>query len=270
MPAGKGDRLKDKVAIVTGAGTRGSPPGIGQAASILMARQGAKVLLADYDIERAEATRQIIENDGGTASVFEADVTDEDRCKEMVETCCRRYGAVHVLFNNAGTYGRGKVTEFDEEEFDRAIAVSVKGTAFCCKYAIPKMIEAGGGSIINMSSVDGIRAGWTTNVPYSVAKGGIVTLTRLMAVHHGRDNIRTNAVAPGHVHGAFVRKLPEEARELRRKAGPLGTEGNAWDVAWAVVFLASDEARWISGVVLPIDAGLLGATPLSVWQNLNE
>ena len=132
------------------------------------------------------------------------------------------------------------------------------------------MGEGGGGSIIHLSSIDGIRAGGSTNVPYSVAKGGLITLTKAMAVHHGRDNIRVNCIAPGHIHAPFVAHLPNELRKLRQKAGPLGTEGNAWDVAWAAVFLASAEARWISGVILPIDAGLLAATPLSVLDYLLE
>ncbi|MEM7342873.1 MAG: SDR family oxidoreductase, partial [Chloroflexota bacterium] len=137
--------------------------------------------------------------------------------------------------------------------------------------AVPAIADAGGGSIINVSSIDGLRAGNTHNIPYAVAKGGLVTLTKLMAVHHGREGIRVNCIAPGHLHASFAAHLvSEEKRELRRKAGPLGTEGDAWDVAWAAVFLSSDEARWISGVVLPVDAGLLAATPLAVWDNLNE
>jgi NAD(P)-dependent dehydrogenase (short-subunit alcohol dehydrogenase family) len=137
-----------------------------------------------------------------------------------------------------------------------------------CKHAVPAMMTSGGGSIINVSSIDGLRAGFSPNVPYAVAKAGVVQLTRTMAVHHGRDNIRVNCIAPGHLHAPFVSDLPNEVRELRRRAGPLGTEGDAWDVAWAAVFLASDESRWISGVVLPVDAGLLAATPLAVLDNL--
>ena len=261
-------RLKNKIAIVSGAGTRGSLAGTGNATAILFARQGAKVLLVDRDLERAEITRAAITEAGGTASVFQADVSQEADCRAMVAACQERYGGLDILFNNVGTYGSGMVTEVEEAELDRALDINLKTVILSCKQAIPLMIESGGGSIVNVASIDGLRAGFSRNVPYAVAKGGVVQLTRVTAVHHGRDNIRVNCIAPGHIHGAFVRHLDEETRERRRKAGPLGTEGDAWDVAWAAVFLASDESRWISGVVLPIDAGLLAATPLAVIDNL--
>lgn len=263
-----GDRLEDKVAIVTGAGTSGPMPGTGQATSILFARHGARVLLVDLEIGRAEETLAAIERDGGQASVFRADVTVEDDCRAMIKVCMERYGALHILFNNVGMGVGGMVTEIEEPVLDRAIDVNLKSMILTCKHAVPIIAASGGGSIINVSSIDGLRTGFSRNVPYAVAKAGVVQLTRTMAVHHGRDNIRVNCIAPGHLHAPFVADIPEEMRELRRKAGPLGTEGNAWDVAWAAVFLASDEARWISGVVLPIDAGLLAATPLAVWDNL--
>ena len=261
-------RLKDKVAIVSGAGTRGPMPGTGQATAILYARHGAKVLLTDFDLVRAEETQASIAAEGGTASVFQADATSEVDCRGMIETCVERYGGLHVLFNNVGGIGSGLVTEIEEEYLDRAIAVNLKSAILTSKHAIPAMIDSGGGSIINVSSIDGLRAGFSRNVPYSVAKAGIAQLTRVTAVHHGRDNIRVNCIAPGHLYAPFVANISNEKRELRRKAGPLGTEGDAWDVAWAGLFLASDESRWISGVVLPIDAGLLAATPLAVYDNL--
>ena len=263
-------RLKDKVAIVSGAGTRGPMPGTGQATAILFARQGAKVLLADLHEERAKATLAAIESEGGTASVFQLDVTREDECRAMIEACIARYGALHVLFNNVGGIGNGKVTDIDADYLELSLAVNLKGAVYTCKHAIPAMTASGGGSIINVSSIDGLRAGMTPNVPYGLAKAGIAQLSRVMAVHHGRQNIRSNCIAPGHLHAPFVSNIGEEARERRRKAGPLGLEGDAWDVAWAAVFLASDESRWISGVVLPIDAGLLAATPLAVYDNLRE
>ena len=261
-------RLKDKVAIVSGAGTRGPMPGTGQATAILYARHGAKVLLTDFDLVRAEETQASIAAEGGTASVFQADATSEVDCRGMIETCVERYGGLHVLFNNVGGIGSGMVTEIEEEYLDRSIAVNLKSAILTSKHAIPAMIDSGGGSIINVSSIDGLRAGWTANVPYAVAKAGLAQLTRVTAVHHGRDNIRVNCIAPGHLYAPFVAQISNEKRELRRKAGPLGTEGDAWDVAWAGLFLASDESRWISGVVLPIDAGLLAATPLAVYDNL--
>jgi NAD(P)-dependent dehydrogenase (short-subunit alcohol dehydrogenase family) len=265
-----GERLKSKVAIVTGAGTRGEIAGVGQASAILLAGHGAQVLVADTDTERAQETAATIHALGGVASIFIGDMTSREDCRVMVETCKERYGGVHILVNNVGTYGSGMVTEFDEEIWNRALDVNLKSTVLACSVAVPAMAESGGGSIINISSIDGMRAGASRNIPYAVAKGGVIALTTNMAVHHGRQNIRVNAIAPGHIHGSFVSHVSPELRDLRRKVGPLGIEGTAWDVAWAVVFLASDEARWISGVVLPIDAGLFAATPLSVLENLLE
>ena len=261
-------RLEGKVAMVVGAGSRGEPAGTGYAAALLFARHGAQVMLVDKDRERAEATQRQIEAEGGSAKVWQADVTTDAACRSMVDACRKHYGQLQILFNNVATYGTGMVTEIDEDELDDVIDINLKSVLFTCKYAVPLMKARGGGSIINISSIDGLRAGFARNVPYAVTKAALAQLTRVMAVHHGRDLIRVNCLAPGHIHGAFVRHIDDHTRELRRKAGPLGTEGTAWDVAWAALFLASDEARWISGVVIPIDAGLLAATPLSVIDNL--
>lgn len=264
------DRLAEKIAIVAGAGSSGEPAGTGYAAAMLFAQEGAKVLLVDNNRERAERSRRHIKEAGGVSSIFLADVTREDACIGMMKACKERYGGLHILFNNVATYGSGKITDVSDADIDAALAINLKSMMLTCKHAVPLMTASGGGSIINIASIDGLRAGFTANVPYAVTKAGAIQMSRVMAVHHGRDNIRVNAIAPGHIHGAFVRHLDEETRALRRKAGPLGTEGNAWDVAWAAVFLASDEARWISGVVLPVDAGLLAATPLSVLGNILE
>ncbi len=261
-------RLEDKIALVVGAGSRGELAGTGYAAALLFAQHGATVLLADNDSERADNTLRDIEENGGNASIYIGDVTSEADCRAMIETCRERYGALDILFNNVATYGLGMVTEIEEAELDQTFDINLKSMMLTCKHALPLMKASGGGSIINISSIDGLRAGFSRNIAYAVTKAGVVQLSRVMAVHHGRDNIRVNCIAPGHIHGAFVRHLDADIRNLRRKAGPLGTEGNAWDVAWAAVFLASDEARWISGVVLPVDAGLLAATPLSVYDNL--
>lgn len=261
-------RLQGKSAIVTGAGTRGPMIGTGQATALLFARQGANVLLVDLDAERAQETQATIAAEGGQASVFQANVTKEADCCALVDACVERYGGLHILFNNVGVAGHGKVTEVEEAVWQRALDANLKSAVLTSKYAVPKIAASGGGSIIHVSSIDGMRAGMVTNVPYSVAKGGLITLTKAMAVHHGREGIRVNCIAPGHLYAPFAAEITPETRALRRKAGPLGTEGTAWDVAWAAVFLASDEARWISGVVLPIDAGLLAATPLSVLDNL--
>ncbi len=261
-------RLQDKVAIVTGAGTRGPMPGVGQATAILFARHGARVLLVDLDAARAAETEDAIRAEGGKALAYRADVTQEEQCRALVEACVEHFGALDILFNNVGVGARGKVTEIDDDSWQRALDGNLKSAAFTSKYAVPAMAAGGGGSIVHVSSIDGLRAGMTPNIPYAVAKGGLVTLTKAMAVHHGRAGIRVNCIAPGHLHAPFVAHISAEKRTLRRKAGPLGTEGDAWDVAWAALFLASDEARWISGVVLPIDAGLLAATPLAMLDEL--
>ena len=269
MPAGQ--RLENKVAIVTGAGTRGEIAGTGQAASILMAREGAKVLLSDIDIDRAEETLNTIEKEGGTAKIFIGDVTSEKDCEAMVNESVKQFGKLDILFNNVGGPGGGMVTEIEEEDWHRSIDLNMKSAVMGSKYAIPTMEKSGGGSIINVSSIDGTQAGSTRNVPYSISKAAISHLSRIMAVHHGRQNIRVNCVAPGHVYGAFpnrFKKMEDDWRELRKKAGPLGTEGTAWDVAWAVVYLASDEAKWVTGVILPVDAGVQAASPLSMLGDI--
>lgn len=262
-------RLDGKVAIVTGAGTRREEGvGTGHATAVLFAREGATVLLVDRDPEAAERTLAEIEAEGGTASVFEAEVTIENECRLLVEAAVERYGGLDVLLNNVGIGGSGRVTEIDADTWDNVMDVNLKSMAMISKYAVPVMAGSGGGSIINVSSIDGVRAGAFHNVPYSVSKGGVISLTRAMAVHHGREGIRVNCIAPGHLNTPMVSALSEDARELRRRAGPLGTEGTGWDIAWAAVFLASDEARWITGVVLPVDAGTLAATPLSMREHM--
>jgi NAD(P)-dependent dehydrogenase (short-subunit alcohol dehydrogenase family) len=261
-------RLEGKIAIVVGAGSRGEPAGTGYATAKLFAQHGASVLVVDNHLGRAKATEREILKDGGAASVFEADVASEDDCRMMVESCRERYGGLHILFNNVATSGSGKVTDVKAEELDQIFAINLRSMMLTCKYAIPLMAASGGGSIINISSIDGLSAGMSHNVPYAVMKAGAAHLARVMAVHHGRDKIRANCIAPGHIYAPFVAHMSDEKRTRRRKIAPLGTEGNAWDIAWAAVFLASDESRWISGVVLPIDAGLLAATPLAVYDNL--
>ena len=269
MPSGQ--RLENKVAIVTGAGTRGEIAGTGQAAAILMAKEGAKVLLSDIDIDRAEETLNSIEKEGGIGKIFIGDVTSEKDCEAMIKESVKQFGKLDILFNNVGGPGGGMVTEIEEEDWHRSIDLNMKSAVMGSKYAIPAMDKSGGGSIINVSSIDGTQAGSTRNVPYSISKAAISHLSRIMAVHHGRQNIRVNCVAPGHVYGAFpnrFKKMEENWRELRKKAGPLGTEGTAWDVGWAVVYLASDEAKWVTGVVLPVDAGVQAASPLSMLGDI--
>lgn len=262
-------RLQDKVAIVVGAGSRGEPAGTGYATARLFARHGAAVILVDNHRERAKATEREILEEGGDVYIFQADVTREVDCAAMVEFSRQRYGGLDILFNNVATHGSGKVTDIDADSVDNVFAINLKSMMLTCKHAIPLLKASGGGSIINISSIDGERAGMSQNVPYAVTKAGVAQLARVLAVHHGRDNIRVNCIAPGHIYAPFVKDISDEQRALRRNVAPLGTEGTAWDIANAAVFLASDEARWISGVILPIDGGLLAATPLAVYDNLS-
>ncbi len=283
--SGRG-RLAGKVAIVTGAGTRLGPdppygkaeqvassrefPGTGRAISIFFAREGASVLLVDKSIEQAEITLEVIRQEGGEASVFQADVSDVLQCRLMVEAAVERYGALHILVNNVGISGSGTVTGMTEEVWDHSMSVNLKGMVFASKYSILKMIKSGGGSIINLSSVDGIRAGITPNVAYSAAKGGVVSLTKATAVYHGRENIRANCIVPGHIFAPMVTHISKKYRDQRRRSAPLGTEGTAWDIASAAVFLAGDESRWITGVVLPVDGGVLAALPLHMAPAISD
>ena len=274
MTTERGTRMSNKVAVVTGAGASGSGDfvGIGQAISILFARQGAKVLLVDREERNAETTLAMIREEGGEASIFAGDVTSDDDMREMAEEAKSRYGNINVLINNVGISGPGSVTDLDVDFWDTVMDVNLKSVMLCSRYSIPQMIEAGGGSIVNLSSIVGLRAGGgRPSHPYAASKGGIIGLSNSMAVHYGRDNVRVNCIAPGHVHSPMVaRHTSQEMLDLRRKAGPLGFDGTPWDVAYAALFLASDEARWVSGVTLPVDAGLLAATPLSMYPYIRD
>jgi len=253
-------RLAGKVAIVAGAGASGPIVGNGQATAILFAREGAKVICADLVEERAQATVETIANEGGSAVALRADVSNAGDCQAMVRAAIERFGRLDILHNNVGISVRADVLEVTEEQWDRVMATNVKSIVLAAKYAIPEMIKAGSGSIINVSSVAGLRANQST--PYTTSKAAIVGLTRSMAGDHGRQAIRVNCILPGLIYGPMTApRMDDEIRAKRREAGALGTEGTGWDVAWAAVFLASDEARWITGVSLPVDAGFLVMSP---------
>ena len=255
-------RLAGKVAIVTGAGSSGEGIGNGKAAAVLFAREGAKVLAVDLVPDRAEETVAMIREDGGEASVFQADVTNAGDCDRMAEAAVERYGRLDILDNNVGIGRRGTVLDTSEEDWNRVMAVNLKSMVLASKAAIPKMIEGGGGSIINISSIAGLRA--HSSAPYTASKAGVIGLTIAMAADHAKDNIRVNSIAPGMVYTPIVvPRVDEATRERRKNAAPLATEGTGWDIGYAAVYLASDEARWVTGVVLPVDAGLLAVTPFT-------
>ena len=253
-------RLENKVAIVTGAGARADVMGNGKAVSILFAREGAKVLLVDNVEERVSPTLEAIQAEGGEASIFVADVTREDQCQAMVQAALDHYGALHILHNNVGINGPGKVTEVPQSEWDRIMSINLTSMILASKYAIPPMIQAGGGAIVNISSISAIRPRGMT--PYTVSKGAIVPLTQAMAIDHAPDGIRVNCILPGPAYTSMVAGgMSDDMRDLRRNASPLKVEGNSWDIAYAALYLASDEARWVTGVALPVDGGVTLDSP---------
>ena len=253
-----GDRLRGKVAIVTGAGSRGPGLGNGKAAAILFAREGARVLCVDREVSRAEETVELIRAEGGEAAALAADVTRADECRAMVEAAVARWGGLDVLHNNVGIESRQDLLETTEEEWDQVLEVDLKSVFLATRAAVPAIVERGGGSVICVSSIAGHRGHGRT--AYAAAKAGIEGFVRTVAVQLGPRGVRVNAIAPGTVWTPMVQGLGPEARERRRQASPLGTEGTGWDVGWGAVYLASDESRWVTGHVLVIDAGLTATT----------
>ncbi len=252
------ERLAGKVAIVTGAGSRGPGLGNGKATAILFAREGARVLCVDAVAERAEETVGLIRAEGAQAEPFVADVTRRDDCRAMVAAAVERWGRLDVLHNNVGIESRKDLLEVTEEEWDQVMAVDLRSMFLATQQAVPAMIERGGGAVICISSIAGMRGHGRT--AYATAKAGVIGFVRSIAVQLGPRGVRVNAIAPGTVWTPMVESLGPEARERRRRAAPLGTEGTGWDVAWGAVYLASDEARWVTGQVLVIDAGLTVTT----------
>ena len=251
-----GPRLGGKVAIVTGAGSRGEGVGNGRAAAVLFAREGAKVLLVDQTRKAAEETLEMIRGEGGEAEIFEADVTRSADCEAMVADAVRRWGRLDILDNNVGIGGRATVVEVDEAEWDHLMKVNVTSMMLTSKHAIPAMVQRGGGAIVNISSISALRPRGLT--PYSVSKGAVIALTRAMAIDHAPQGIRVNCIAPGPVYTPMVYSggMSADLRERRRRASPLEIEGTGWDIGYAALFLCSDEARYITGVVLPVDGGV--------------
>ena len=251
-------RLKDKVAIVTGAGSRGPGIGNGKATAILFAREGAKVLCVDTEIARAEETANAISAEGNAAQAFAANVTRAVDCKAMVEEAVTRWGALDILHNNVGVESRLDLLETTEQEWDRVMAIDLKSMLLATQAAVPAMEQRGGGAIICVSSIAAMRGHGRT--AYAAAKAGVIGFVTSVAVQLGPKGIRVNGIAPGTVWTPMVESLGPEARERRRRAAPLGTEGTGWDVGWGAVYLASDEARWVTGHILVIDAGLTATT----------
>jgi NAD(P)-dependent dehydrogenase (short-subunit alcohol dehydrogenase family) len=256
MAAMSGPRLDGKVAIVTGAGSRAEGIGNGRAAAVLFAREGARVLLVDTNEAAVSRTLEMIRDEGGVAEVFAADVTSAADCRAMVERAVSSWGKLDILDNNVGIGSRGTILDVDEAEWDRVMAVNVKGMMLASRAAIPAMAASGGGAIVNISSIAAMRPRGIT--AYGASKGAVISLTLGMALDHAREGIRVNCVAPGPVYTPMVyaHGMSDELRERRRNASALKIEGTGWDVGYAALFLVSDEARYITGVVLPVDGGV--------------
>ena len=247
--------LAGKVAIVTGGGAAGDGIGNGRAAAMLLARAGTRVMVVDRLADAAERTVTMIGEAGGTAAALAVDVTDEEQCRAMVDATVERFGRLDFLDNNVGVGGHGSVVDEDPEAWRRIMQVNVETMFLASKYAIPAMIESGGGAIVNISSISALRPRGLT--AYSTAKGAVIALTRAMAVDHGGDGIRVNAIAPGPMYTPMVYAggMSEADRDQRRRASVLGIEGTGWDVGMAVRFLMSDHARYITGQTLVVDGG---------------
>ena len=245
--------LIDKVALITGSGS-----GIGRSAAILFSQAGAKISVADVNAEHGTETVNLIEANGGQAIFVECDVSKPERVRNMISTTVKAFGGLNILYNNAGgsTMLDDRVTEAPDEEFWRVIGLDLYGTFLGCKYAIPELIKAGGGSVINMSSNQALM-GIAGRVCYTAAKGGIASMTRAIAVEYGGHKIRVNAIAPSVTLTERVKKLLEQSTEIQKQAERhLVGLAEPEDVANLALFLASDQSALITGQVISVDSGV--------------
>ena len=259
-----GDRLKDKVAVVTGAGSIGPGWGNGKATAVLYAREGAKVVASDINPEAARDTARIIADEGGEASVFEADVADATQVAGLIDHAMAEYGRIDVLQNNVGLVEVGGPIDIAEENWDRLIDVNVKSVFLTCKYALPHMVAQNAGAIVNVSSIAALRYVGYPSVSYNASKGAINQMTQNMAVQYADKGIRANCVLPGlmdtpMIHAFVTAGYDDDDAEMVAKRNaqcPMGRMGDAWDVAKASLFLASDDASYITGHMLVVDGGI--------------
>lgn len=245
-------KLKDKVAIITGGGG-----GIGRATAILFAKEGAQVVVSDINQESAQETVNLIKSEGGEAVSVVADMANHVDVEKLVSFTTETYGGLDIIFNNAGVGNQEvKLADLPVEEWDRVVDINLKGVFLGMKYAIPKMIERGGGAIINTSSLLGFKGKKYVSA-YNASKGGVITLSKNAAVEYGTKNIRVNAVAPGVIDTDIIQNWKDDERKwpLISRACALGRIGQPEEVAKAVLFLASDDASYVTGTSLLVDGG---------------
>ena len=261
------ERLKGKTAMVVGAGSIGPGWGNGKATAVTFAREGAQVFCVDRNAAAAKETVEIIASEGGKAAAFTADVSRAADVEAMVAACMKTYGRIDVLDNNVGIAEMGSVVDVTEAEWDRVFAVNLKSAFLSMKHVIPVMQRQGGGSIINISSIASIRHLGISYVTYATSKAAMNQLTRTTAVQYASSHVRVNAILPGlmktpmveHSAGlaASYAKGDVEAMWRARDAQvPMGHMGDAWDVANAALFLASDESKYVTGLELVVDGGV--------------
>lgn len=247
-------KLKDRVALITGAGS-----GIGRATATLFAAEGASVIVNDVDSEGGYETVHLVEAKDGTVSFVQADVSREDDVQNLIRKTVETYGGLDILHNNAGIELTGTVADTETADWDRVISVNLRGVFLCSKYAIPEMVKRGGGVIVNTASVAGLE-GVLSLAAYNAAKGGVVLLTKNTALDYAAHNIRANCVCPGVIETPMTERLLQEdetglMRHFAVSVHPMGRLGKPEEVARAVLFLASDDASFITGAALPVDGG---------------
>jgi len=251
-------RLDDKVALITGAGN-----GMGNAASLLFASVGASVVVADAVEDAGRATVDAVQSAGGNAAFVAVDVSDEDAVAAMIRFTVDTYGALHVLYNNAGIFPAddGGVSETSIATWDRVIDVNLKGVWLGCKHGVPAMIESGGGTIVNTASFVALMGAATPQIAYTASKGGVLAMTREIAVEHARHGIRANALCPGPIDTPMLAELMSDPEWARRRLMhiPMGRPGRTEELAKAALFLASEDSSYMTGSALVVDGGITAA-----------
>ena len=259
------DRLKEKVALVSGAGSSGPGWGNGKATAVLFAREGARVLAADINLDAAVETKRIIEGEGGVCEAVAGNVSLAHNVAAMVDACIAAFGRIDVLHNNVGIVEVGGPVETTEDSWDRVNDVNLKSMFLTCRQVLPHMTRQGKGAIVNIASVSGIRWLGVPYISYAATKAAVIQFTRVIALQYARSGIRANSILPGMMNTPMVHApgviaayggSAEEMVRRRDEQCPMGRMGDAWDVAYAALFLASDEAKYITGTELVVDGGL--------------